>query len=79
VLFSGSGSGLTYTFADLASTADDLAFTSESGAAPAYTYTPTGDPDGYDSAVTGFQVNPKGSFLPAPGSSFTLQYKLRLR
>ena len=79
VIFSNSGSGLTYTFTSLGSVTDDLAFTSESGASPAYTYTPAGDVDGYDSAVTGFQVNPKGVFLPAPGSSFTLQYRLRVR
>jgi len=79
VLFTDSGSGLAYTFANLGSAADDLAFTSDSGAAPAYTYTPTGDVDGYDSAVTGFQVNPKGIFQPAPGSSFIINYSVRVR
>jgi len=79
ILFTDSGSGLTYTFTGLGSAADDLAFTSDSGAAPAYTYSPTGDTDGYDSAVTGFQVNPKGIFQPAPGSSFTIGYRVRVR
>ena len=54
VIWSGAGSGLTYSFVDLADTGDDLAFTSESGPAPAYSYTPTGDVDGYDSAMYGF-------------------------
>jgi hypothetical protein len=79
VIFANSGSGLTYSFSTLGSGGDDLAFTSDSGAAPAYTFTPTGDADGYDSAVTGFQVNPKGIFLPAPGSAFNIQYNLRVR
>ena len=79
IIFANSGSGLTYTFSGLGDGGDDLAFTSDSGAAPAYTFSPTGDVDGYDSAVTGFQVNPKGVFLPAPGSSFTIQYNLKVR
>lgn len=79
VTFTNSGSGLTYTFSNLGDGADDLAFTSDNGAAPAYTFPPTGDVDGYDSAVTGFQINPKGVFLPAPGSSFTIRYNLRVR
>ncbi len=79
IIFANSGSGLTYTFSGLGDGADDLAFTSDNGAAPAYTISPPGDVDGYDSAVTGFQVNPKGVFLPAPGSSFIIQYNLRVR
>jgi uncharacterized repeat protein (TIGR01451 family) len=64
VIWSGAGSGLAYSFVDLGDTGDDIAFTSESGPAPAYTYTP-GGADGYDSAVTGFRITPKGAFNPS--------------
>jgi uncharacterized repeat protein (TIGR01451 family) len=77
VIWSGAGSGLTYSFISLGSTGDDIAFTSESGPAPAYTYTPTGDANGFDSAVTGFRINPKGAFNPS--SSFTLEPRVRVR
>jgi len=77
VMWSGAGSGLTYSFVSLGDTGDDIAFTSESGPAPAYSYTPTGDANGYDSAVTGFRVNPKGAFNPS--SSFTLEPQVRVR
>ena len=76
VTWSESGSGLAYSFVDLGDTGDDIAFTSESGPAPAYTYTP-GGADGYDSAVTGFRINPKGAFNPS--SNFTLGPKVRVR
>lgn len=77
VTWSGAGSGLTYGFVDLGDTGDDIAFTSESGPSPAYNYTPTGDADGYDSAVTGFRINPKGAMNPS--SSFTLGPRVRVR
>jgi len=77
VIWSGAGSGLTYSFAGLGDTGDDIAFTSESGPAPAYSYTPAGDTDGYDSVVTGFRINPKGVLNPA--ASFTLSPRVRVR
>jgi uncharacterized repeat protein (TIGR01451 family) len=77
VIWSGAGSGLTYSFGNLSSPGDDIAFTSESGPSPAYTYNPSGVPDGYDSAVTGFRINPKGAFNPS--SSFTLSLRVRVR
>ncbi len=77
VTWSGAGSGLTYSFVGLGDTGDDIAFTSESGPSPAYSYNPTGDADGYDNALTGFRINPKGAFNPS--SSFTLSTQVRVR
>ncbi len=77
VLFSDSGSGLTYSFGGLGAVGDDLFFTSDSGPAPAYTYLPAGDTDGYDSNVRGVRVAPGGS-LPA-GTGFNLGYTVRVR
>ena len=77
IAWSGAGSGLSYNFGGLGDSGDDIAFTSESGPAPAFTYTPVGDADGYDSAVTGFRVNPKGSFNPS--TSITVSPTVRVR
>jgi hypothetical protein len=77
VTWSGAGSGLSYTFSGLGDGSDDIAFTSDSGPSPAFTYTPAGDVDGYDSAVRGFRVNPKGSFSPT--TSFNVSSTVRVR
>jgi len=77
VIWSETGSGLTYSFVSLGDTGDDIDFTSDSGPTPTYNYTPTGV-DGYDSAVTGFQINPKGAMNPS-SSSFTLLPRVRVR
>ncbi len=77
VLWAGAGSGLTFNFVSLADTGDDIDFTSDSGPPITYNYTPTGA-DGYDSAVTGFQVNPKGAMNP-DSSSFTFSLRVRVR
>ncbi|MCJ7498731.1 hypothetical protein MUP29_00620 [bacterium] len=77
VIWSDLGSGLTYSFVSLGDTGDDIDFTSDSGPTPTYNYTPDGGADGYDSAVTGFQINPKGAFNPS--SSFTLSLRVRVR
>ena len=72
-------STLIYSFSvgNLGSTTDDIGFTSENAASPAYTYTPVPDVDGYDTLVTGFQINPKGRF--AAGTSFNFSYTVRIR
>ncbi len=77
VIWSDSGSGLTYSFVDLGDTDDDIAFTSDSGPIPIYNYTPDGGADGYDSAVTGFRINPKGAFNPS--TSITLSSRVSVR
>ena len=59
-------SGLTYSFVSLASVTDDLEFSNDGGAT--YTYAPTPDGLGCDTAVTHFRVNPKGTFAADTGS-----------
>ena len=73
-------SGLSYTFISLGDGTDDLAFSSNNGAS--YAYTPSPDVDGYDSAVTNIQVNPKGPFNGDSGSGspdFQIRFKVRLQ
>lgn len=68
-------SALTYAFTSLASTTDDLAFSSNGGAS--FTYTPTPGANGEDPAVTHIRVEPKGSFAgdgAGPNPSFTLEF-----
>lgn len=67
-------SGLTYTFTSLASAADDVRFSNDSGAT--YTYTPTPNANGVDPAVTHIRINPKGSF--AGGRDFSLVFRVRV-
>jgi uncharacterized repeat protein (TIGR01451 family) len=54
-------SALSYTFAALGSSADDLDFSNNSGAT--WTYVPTPGADGCDPLVTNVRVNPKGQFV----------------
>jgi uncharacterized repeat protein (TIGR01451 family) len=74
VAFAALGSGLTYTFASLASTTDDVSFSSDGGTT--YLYTPTPSANGVDPAVTHIRINPKGTF--SAGSSFQLQFRVRV-
>jgi uncharacterized repeat protein (TIGR01451 family) len=77
VTINAGTSTLTYNFSSWASTADDIAFTSDNGASPAYTYTPADpDADQYDPAIRGFRINPKGTFDAS--SSFTFIYRVRI-
>jgi hypothetical protein len=68
--FTAGTSGTTYTFAGLASTADDLEFSNNGGST--WTYVPTADGSGVDPAVTHMRIRPKGAM--AAGSSFTLNF-----
>ena len=67
-------STLTYTYAGLASTTDDLEFSNNGGAT--WTYIPTPDAGGVDIAVTHVRINPKGT-MPA-NSSFSLLLRCRV-
>ena len=69
-------SGMTYTFGTLANLTDDLQFSNDHGAT--WNYVPTPDADGYDGAVTGLRVNPKGVFSPN-GGQFTLKFRAMVR
>lgn len=63
-------SGLTYTFTSLASTTDDVDFSNNGGAT--WTYVPTADGQGADSAVNRIRIRPKGAM--AANSSFNLLF-----
>ena len=74
-----TASGLTYTFTSLSSATDDISFSDDSGST--WTYVPTADGDGFDSAVTDIQINPQGTMNTASGGnipSFTLEFKVRV-
>jgi uncharacterized repeat protein (TIGR01451 family) len=75
VTFDAGTTLLSYTYSGLASTGDDIAFTSMSSGSPAYTYTPV-PVSGYDSAVTGFKVDPQGDFDGS--TSFDLTYEVMI-
>jgi uncharacterized repeat protein (TIGR01451 family) len=81
VSFSDAGSGLTYTWGALSSTADDIEFSRDGGAT--WGYTPAPDASGYDAAVTTLRVNPKGRMNGWSGSGaypgFNLAFKLKLK
>ena len=68
-------SGLSYSFASLGSTADNLSFSANGGAS--YAHVPVADADGCDPAITHFRVAPTGSFAPA--TSLTLRARFRIR
>lgn len=59
-------SNLSYTFSSLASTTDDLEFSSDNAAS--FTYSPTANASGCDPAVTHIRIRPKGAFPADTGS-----------
>jgi uncharacterized repeat protein (TIGR01451 family) len=82
VLFSDGAtpSGLSYSFINLGSGADSIAFSNDSGAT--WTYTPVPDGNGYDANVTNTRVSPSGTFNGAVGPnqpSFNLQFRVRVK
>jgi uncharacterized repeat protein (TIGR01451 family) len=75
-----TSSGLTYTFTNLGSGADDVSF-SNTGCSLFTNYTPVPDVNGFDAAVTCIRVNPKGVFAAASGGnnpSFELRFRVRV-
>jgi uncharacterized repeat protein (TIGR01451 family) len=79
--FAESGSNLTFTYASLGSTLDDLEFSSNGGAT--WTYVPVPDASGYDAAVTNVRLRPKGRMAGWSGAgaypSFTVTFKVKLK
>jgi fimbrial isopeptide formation D2 family protein len=65
-----TASGLTYTFTSLASTSDDIDFSSDGGAT--WTYAPAPDSQGADPLVNRIRIRPKGAM--AANSSFSLLF-----
>lgn len=75
----GSNSGLTYDYGgagsvpgDLAVTTDDLEFSNNDGAS--FTYTPSDDGEGCDTAITDFRVRPSGAFSAGGNFTVTVRY-----
>jgi uncharacterized repeat protein (TIGR01451 family) len=68
-------SGLSYSFAGLASLADDIDFSSDGGTS--WSYVPVPDAAGVDTRVTHFRVRPKGAMIG--NSSFSLQFRYLVR
>ncbi|PZQ23750.1 MAG: hypothetical protein DI569_03270 [Sphingopyxis macrogoltabida] len=75
IRFTAGSSGLTYSFASLASASDDIAFSNNGGAS--FTYVPVPDADGVDANVTHVRINPKGSM--AAGSNFTVNLRAQVK
>jgi len=76
VLTDGSPpSGLSYTYASLEETEDDVDFSSNGGA-DNFTYIPQPNADGVDSLVTHIRVNPKGVFNN--GTNFQLTFRVQV-
>jgi hypothetical protein len=73
--FTPASSTLSFTFATLSSTADDLDFSNNGGST--WTYAPVADANGTDGAVTHLRVRPRG--VMAAGSSFQLSLRARIR
>jgi uncharacterized repeat protein (TIGR01451 family) len=70
-------SGLTWTFTSLASTTDDVEFSSDNGAT--WTYVPTPP---YDAAVNRIRLKPKGTMAGATGGVnpyFELRFQVRVK
>lgn len=75
-----TNSGLNYTYTSLASTADSLDFSNNSGAS--WTYAPVADVQQCDAAITTIRVRPAGTFGAgtAPNyPSFTVNYGLLVK
>ena len=66
-------SGLSYTFAGLASATDNVDFSSDNGAT--WTYVPTPDSAGRDPAVTDIRIRPQGAFA-ANNAQFSLRFRV---
>lgn len=73
--FTAGGSALTYTFAGLGSTTDDIEFSNNNGST--WTYTPTANANGVDPAVTHVRLRPKGTMAAGSTFNFRLRYRIR--
>jgi uncharacterized repeat protein (TIGR01451 family) len=69
-------SGLNYNYAA------DVLFSNQPGGGPPFTYAPTPNANGFDPAVTGFIVNPGGSFNGLAGGvppQFEIRYRIEVQ
>ena len=73
-------SGLSYSINSLASTTDNISFSSDNGAS--FVYTPIPNATGYDSAVTDIKVSLSGAFNAssgAPHPSFSISFRVKVQ
>ncbi|MFT6957793.1 MAG: hypothetical protein ACJAYC_002809 [Halieaceae bacterium] len=73
-------SGLSYAFNGLASTTDNISFSSDNGVS--YGYTPLPNVDGYDIAVTDIKISLSGTFTAssgAPHPSFGVSFRVTVQ
>jgi hypothetical protein len=73
--FAAGTSTMTYSFASLASTTDDIDFSNNNGSS--WTYSPVVGPNGADPAVTTVRVRPQGAMAPGSTAIFRLRYRIR--
>ena len=74
-----ASSGLTYVFIALADLMDDVEFSTDG---IDYSFVPTPDVDGFDTAVRYIRVNPSGTFLgrsTATPTTFDLRFRVRVQ
>ena len=73
--FVPGASGLTYTFTSLASTTDDIEFSSDGGTT--WVYTPTANANGVDPLVTTVRIRPQGAMAASSNFAIRLRYRIR--
>jgi len=74
------GSALVMNFTSLASTTDDIEFSSDGGIS--YNYTPVPDADDFDASITHIRITPSGTFAASDGTNhpgFTIRFKVRVQ
>jgi uncharacterized repeat protein (TIGR01451 family) len=72
-----TSSALSYSFATLGSSSDDVNFSNNSGVT--WTYVPIPGADGCDPLVTNMRINPKGTFVGTaapPNPGFSLSFRV---
>lgn len=72
--FTPGSSSLTYSFTSLASTTDDIEFSSNNGVS--WTYTPVAGGNGTDPMVTRVRLRPKGTMSASSTWVFKLRYRV---
>lgn len=73
--FAAGTSTLTYSFAGLASTSDNIEFSSDGGSS--WAYTPVPDANGVDAKVTTVRLRPQGAMAARSTVTFRLRYRIR--
>jgi uncharacterized repeat protein (TIGR01451 family) len=75
VLFTAGASGLAYTYTSLASTTDDVDFSSNGGST--WTYAPVPNADLVDPNVTHIRIRPRGTMAAASSFSLVFGYQVQ--